>query len=53
MSVTRRRVVGLYTVTPDREQTAFVLEDFHRMRDPRRMTEAYFDRVLERFDAMA
>lgn len=37
----------------DREQTAFVLEDFHRVGNPRRMTEAYFDLVLEQYDALA
>jgi hypothetical protein len=30
----------------DREQTAFVLEDFHRVRSPRRMTDEYFELVL-------
>lgn len=37
----------------DREETAFVLDDFHRVRDPRMMTEDYFDLVLEKYDELA
>jgi hypothetical protein len=37
----------------DRDQTAFVLEDFHRVRDPRLMDEAYFQMVLEKYDDLA
>jgi hypothetical protein len=37
----------------DREETAFVLDDFHRVRDPRMMTEDYFDLVLETYDELA
>lgn len=37
----------------DREQTAFVLDDFHRVRDPRRMTDEYFDLVLEKYDELS
>nr|WP_225741250.1 hypothetical protein [Halorussus halophilus] len=33
----------------DREQTEFILGDFHRVRSPRRMTEDYFDMVLEKY----
>lgn len=33
----------------DQEQTQFILDDFHRVRDPRRMTEAYFDLVSEKY----
>lgn len=33
----------------NQEQTSFILDDFHRVRDPRRMTENYFDLVLEKF----
>lgn len=36
----------------DREQTAFVLDDFHRVRDPRRMTDGYFDMILEKYDEL-
>jgi len=43
---------ALHAYGLDREQTAFVLKDFHRVRDPRRMTDAYFDRVLSAYDAM-
>jgi ATP/maltotriose-dependent transcriptional regulator MalT len=38
---------------PDRDQTAFVLDDFHRVRDPRIMDEAYFEMVLEKYDDLA
>jgi len=34
----------------NREETAFVLDDFHRVRNPRLMTEDYFDLVLETYD---
>lgn len=37
----------------DREETRFVLDDFHRVRDPRMMTEAYFDLVAEKYDDLA
>ena len=37
----------------DREQTAFVLDDFHRVRSPRVMDEAYFEMVLEKYDELA
>jgi hypothetical protein len=37
----------------DREQTAFVLEDFHRVRSPRRMTDEYFESVLEKYDELS
>lgn len=37
----------------DREQTGFVLDDFHQVRNPRRMTDEYFDLVLEKFDELA
>lgn len=37
----------------DREATKFVLDDFHRHRDPRLMTEDYFDMVLEKYDELA
>jgi hypothetical protein len=36
----------------DREQTAFILDDFHQVRDPRRMTDEYFDLVLEKYDEL-
>lgn len=36
-----------------REQTAFVLEDFHRVQDPRLMDEEYFGMVLEKYDDLA
>ncbi len=36
----------------DRDRTAFVLDDFHRVRNPRRMTEAYFDLVLEKYEEL-
>ena len=37
----------------DRDQTAFVLEDFHRVRNPRLMDEAYFEMVLGKYDHLA
>jgi hypothetical protein len=37
----------------DREETTFVLDDFHRVRDPRMMTEKYFDLVAEAYDELA
>lgn len=37
----------------DRDQTAFVLDDFHRVQNPRLMDEAYFKMVLEKFDNLA
>lgn len=37
----------------DREQTKFVLDDFYRVRNPRRMTDDYFDLVLEKYDELA
>lgn len=37
----------------DREETQFVLDDFHRVRSPRLMTEDYFTRVLDEYDALA
>jgi len=37
----------------DREQTAFVLGDFHRVQNPRIMDEEYFQMVLEQYDELA
>jgi hypothetical protein len=37
----------------DHEQTAFVLDDFHRVQNPRIMDEDYFDMVLEKYEALA
>jgi len=36
----------------DRAQTAFVLDDFHRVQNPRLMDEEYFDSVLEKYDRL-
>ncbi|GAA0676181.1 hypothetical protein GCM10009020_24990 [Natronoarchaeum mannanilyticum] len=36
----------------DREQTAFVLDDFYQVQNPRRMTDDYFDLVLEKYDKL-
>jgi hypothetical protein len=36
----------------DREQTAFVLDDFHQVQDPRLMDDDYFDMVLEKYDSL-
>lgn len=37
----------------DRRDTEFMLDDFHRVRDPRIMTEEYFDLVFEKYDELA
>ncbi|MFB6075480.1 MAG: hypothetical protein ABEJ89_10750, partial [Haloarculaceae archaeon] len=37
----------------DREQAAFVLDDFHRVQNPRLMDEDYFKSVLEKYDELA
>ncbi|MCU4716610.1 hypothetical protein [Halapricum hydrolyticum] len=37
----------------DREQTAFVLDDFHQVQDPRLMDDGYFEMVLEKYDDLA
>jgi hypothetical protein len=37
----------------NREETAFVLDDFHRVENPRLMTEGYFQRVLDAYDRLA
>nr|WP_245683226.1 BREX-1 system adenine-specific DNA-methyltransferase PglX [Halovenus aranensis] len=37
----------------NRDQTAFVLEDFHRVQSPRIMDEDYFESVLDKYDALA
>jgi len=34
----------------NREQTAFVLDDFHRVQNPRLMDEDYFEMVLKKYD---
>jgi hypothetical protein len=36
-----------------REQTAFVLDDFHQVQNPRLMDDEYFDMVLEKYDDLA
>ena len=36
----------------DRENTKFILDDFHRVSDPRIMTEEYFEMVLEKYDIL-
>lgn len=37
----------------DREETAFVLDDFHRVKNPRLMTDEYFESVLSIYDDLA
>ena len=37
----------------DREQTAFVCDDFHQVQNLRRMTDDYFDLVLEKYDELS
>ena len=36
-----------------REQTKFILDDFYMVQNPRRMTEEYFELVLDKFDDLA
>jgi len=36
----------------ERQQTKFVLDDFHQVQDPRRMTDEYFELVLEKYDQL-
>lgn len=37
----------------DRDQTEFILDDFHSARNLRRMTDEYFDLVLEQYDELS
>jgi hypothetical protein len=37
----------------DRPDTKFVLEDFHRVENPRLMDESYFNMVLKKYDELA
>jgi hypothetical protein len=37
----------------DHEQTAFVLDDFHRVQSPRIMDEDYFHMVLEKYEDLS
>jgi hypothetical protein len=37
----------------DREETRFMLNDFHRVQTPRIMDEAYFSAVFEKYDELA
>lgn len=37
----------------DRTETKFILDDFHKVRSPRVMTDEYFDVVLKKFDEFA
>jgi len=37
----------------DRRDVEFILDDFHRMQNPRLMTEEYFDLVFEKYDELA
>lgn len=45
--------VAFHAYGLDREQTAFVLDDFHRVQNPRIMDEDYFDMVLEKYIDLA
>jgi type I restriction-modification system DNA methylase subunit len=44
---------AFHTYGLNREQTAFVLDDFHRVQNPRMMNENYFEMVLEKYDELA
>lgn len=37
----------------DREETDFILDDFHQVQNPRMMTPDYFERVLHKYDELA
>jgi hypothetical protein len=37
----------------DRSETSFMLEDFHKVQNPRMMTDEYFELVLEKYDELA
>ncbi|WP_198951589.1 hypothetical protein [Halorubrum salipaludis] len=37
----------------DRDQVAFILDDFHTVQNPRRMTDEYLDMVLDKYDDLA
>jgi len=34
----------------NRRDAEFILNDFHRVQNPRKMTEEYFDKILEKYD---
>jgi len=36
----------------NRQDVEFVLEDFHRVNNPRKMTQEYFDMVFEKYDEL-
>jgi hypothetical protein len=36
----------------NRDETEFILDDFHRVQNPRFMTESYFERVLDEYDVL-
>jgi hypothetical protein len=36
----------------NRRETEFILDDFHKVSNPRRMTEDYFDMVFEKYDIL-
>ncbi len=44
---------AFHTYGLNREETAFVLDDFHQVRNPRLMTDDYFELVLEKYDTLA
>lgn len=37
----------------DREETQFICDDFHRVQNPRLMTDNYFELVVEKYDELA
>jgi hypothetical protein len=43
---------AFYAYGLNREQTEFLLEDFNQVENPRRMTDEYFDLVLEKYDEL-
>ncbi len=36
----------------DRRETKFILNDFHKVSNPRRMTDEYFDMLFEKYDVL-
>ena len=43
---------AFYAYGLERSEVEFVLDDFHRVRNPRKMTEEYFDMVFEKYDLL-
>jgi hypothetical protein len=51
-SVPTEFVAAFHAYGLDRDQTAFVLDDFHQVQNPRLMDDDYFEMVLEKYDTL-